>query len=116
MVMLYLAAGSPQHLYKGMQEYAVIGLMKIYWSKPSEKIITNIICIIFWKIVYMVSIKEDITPNPPFQFSGPLLVILRVSSNMDSGDTRQVLLIGSYHMCYENINVRVVKIEMNKQL
>ena len=57
-VMLYLASGSPQQLYKGMQEYAVIGLMKISWSKPSEKIITNTICIIFWRIVYMVSIKE----------------------------------------------------------
>ena len=36
----------------------------------------------------MVSIKEDIIPNPPFQFSGPLLVILSVYSNIDFGDTR----------------------------
>ena len=29
----------------------------------------------------MVSIKEDVVPNPSFQFSGPLLVILSVSEN-----------------------------------
>ena len=64
----------------------------------------------------MVSIKEDITPNPPFQSSELLLVILRVSSNVDFGDTRQDSLIGSYRMCSENRNKCVLKTEMNKQL
>ena len=27
-LMLYLAAGSPKHLYQGMQKYVVIGLLK----------------------------------------------------------------------------------------
>ena len=88
MVMLYLAAGSPQHIYQGMQKYVLIGLMKLYWSKPSGKIILDIICIISWRIVYMVSIKEEIIPNLPFQFPGPLLVILSVSGNVDFGDAR----------------------------
>ena len=47
MVMLHLAAGSHQHLYQSTQKYVVIVLMKIYWSKTSDKIISNIICIIF---------------------------------------------------------------------
>ena len=88
MVMLYLGAGLPHHLYQGMQKYFVIGLMKLYRSNSSDKIITNSICILFRRIVYMVSIKEDIIPNIPFQYSGTLLVILSVSRNMDFGDTR----------------------------
>ena len=64
----------------------------------------------------MVSIKEDITPNPPFQSSELLLVILRVSSNVDFGDTRQDSLIGSYRMCSENRNECVMKIKINKPL
>ena len=52
----------------------------------------------------MVFIKEEVTTNPPFQFSGPLLVILRVSVNVDFGDTRKVLLIVSYRVCYDNRN------------
>ena len=62
--------------------------------------------------MYMVSIKEDIIPNPPFQFSGPLLVILSVFFNVDFGDTRQVLLIFPYRMCSKYINLCVLAIEM----
>ena len=47
LVMSYLYAGSPQHLYQSMKKYVLLGLMKIYWSKPSDKIIPNSICIIF---------------------------------------------------------------------
>ena len=104
MVMSYLTYGSPKNLYQSMHKYVVIGLVKIYWSKPSENIVPNIICTILLRIKYMVSTKEEIIPNPPFQFSGPLLALLSVSSNVDFGDTRQVSLIGSYHTCYENIN------------
>ena len=50
----------------------------------------------------MVCIKEEIILNPPFQFSGPLLVILRVSRNVGFGYIRQVSLIGSYCMCSDN--------------
>ena len=53
--------------------------MKIYWIKMNEKIIPNSICIIFWILMCMVYIKEEIIPDPPFQYSGPLLVILSVS-------------------------------------
>ena len=41
----------------------------------------------------MMPIKEDIIPSPAFQYSGPMLVILSVSGNMDFGDTSEVLLI-----------------------
>ena len=104
LVMLYLTSGSPQHVYQDMQKYGLIVLIKVYWSNPSGKIIPNSISIILWRILYMVSIKEDITPNPPFQFSGPFLVILSVSRNVDFVDTRKVSLIGSYYMCSYNIN------------
>ena len=79
-----------EHLYQGMKKHVVIVLMKIYWSNTSDKIITNIIWINFWKILYMVSTKEDIIKNPPFQSSGTLLVIWSISRNVGFGDTRQV--------------------------
>ena len=88
MVIFYLAVGSPQHLYQCMQNCVVIRLMKLRWINSSDKIIPNSICIIFWRIVCMVSIKEELIPNPPFQYSGPLLVILSVSSNVYFGATR----------------------------
>ena len=46
MVMLYLAAVSPQHIYLDMQKYAMIGLMKRLWSNLCANIIQDIICII----------------------------------------------------------------------
>ena len=48
----------------------------------------------------MVSTKEDIVPSPPFQYSGPLLVILSVSRNVDFGDTREFLLTGLSHTTF----------------
>ena len=45
--MLYLAAGSHQHLYQYMQNYVVIGLIKIPWIDQGDKLILNSICIIF---------------------------------------------------------------------
>ena len=93
MVMLYLDYVSPQHLYQDMKKYVVIGLMNIYCIKLIENIINNSICIIFWRNICMVSIREEIIPNTPFQSPGPLLVILSVSSNVDFGDTSKVLLI-----------------------
>ena len=98
LVMFYLDAGSPQHIYQGIPSYFLILSMNIYWSKPIEKIIPNSIWIIFWRIAYMVSIKEEINQNPPLEYSGPLLVILSVSGNVDFGDTRQVSLLGYYFM------------------
>ena len=47
MMMLYLASGSHQQFYQRMQKYVVIESLKIYWSKPSENIIPNSICIMF---------------------------------------------------------------------
>ena len=41
----------------------------------------------------MVYIREEVIPNPLFHYSRTLLVILRISSNMDFVDTREVLLI-----------------------
>ena len=46
-VILYLASVSSQHLYQDMQKYVVIVLMNITWSKPSEKFIHSITCILF---------------------------------------------------------------------
>ena len=94
----------------GYEKYVVIGLLKIYYSNQSDKIILNIICIIFWSIVYMVSIKEEIIQNPPFQFPGPSFVVINVTRNVGFGDTRSVLLIGPYHMCSYNRDERVLKI------
>ena len=73
-----------------MQKYTVIVLMNISRINMSDRIITNSICIIFWSNICMVSIKEEIIQNPPFQFSGPVLVILIVSTNMYFGDTSEV--------------------------
>ena len=113
MVMFYLAAGTPQHFYQDRQKYVLIGVMNFYWSKSSDQIIPNSICNIIWRIFYVVSIKEEIPQNPPFQSSGPLLLVLNVSRNIDFCDTREVSLIGSYCMCYFNRNECVLKIVMN---
>ena len=88
MVVLCLADGSLQHIYQGMQRYGVIGLQNINWINMSDNIINNSICIIFLRIIYMVSIKKEVTKKLPFQISGPLLVILGVFGNVDFGDTR----------------------------
>ena len=56
----------PRTIYQDMKNFAVVVLMKIYQSKWSDKISTNIICIIFWSNMYMVSINEDIIPKPSF--------------------------------------------------
>ena len=69
--------------------------MKISWSKPSEKLIHDGICIIFWRNMCMISIMEEIIKKSPFKSSGKLLVILSISSNVDFGDTKEVLLIGN---------------------
>ena len=87
-MLLYLDFGSRQNLYQDIHKYDVIVLMKISWSDPSDKIIPNSICIIFWSNMCMVSIKEDIIPNLPFQSAGQLLFLSIVSSNVDFGDTR----------------------------
>ena len=54
--------------------------------------------------------------NPPFQYLWPLLFILSVFSNVDFVDTRHVVLIGPYLMCYNNIHECVLTIELNKPL
>ena len=94
MVMLYLAAGSLQHIYQDVQNYVVIGLMYISWSNPSDNNFHAIIFILFWRSVSMVFIREYIIPNPPFQSSGQFLVILIVFRNVDFGDTQKVSFIG----------------------
>ena len=99
-----------------MKKYVVIGLMKLYWSNQSENIIQNIICIIIWSDMCRVSIREEIIINPPYQTSRPLLVILIVSKIVDFWDTRLVLLIGPLCMWYDNINIYIMTIELNKIL
>ena len=64
----------------------------------------------------MVSIKDEIIPNPPFQYSRLLLVILSVWRNLDFGDNREVLLIDPYFMCYDNRNGYFMIIKLNKTL
>ena len=75
-----------------MQNYVVIVLMRISQINPSDKHFTNIIFVFLGEIL-MVSIKECIISNTPFQYSGPLFVILSVSRYLDFGDTREVSLI-----------------------
>ena len=70
-----------------MQKYDVIVLMKISQSKTIDKLIPNSILIILWSNMCMVYIREEIIPNPPFQSSGPFLVVLTVSRNVDFVDT-----------------------------
>ena len=77
-----------------MEKYVVISLMEIFWINPSDKLIQNSICIIFWRKMCMMSIKEEIIPSTPLRSSRPLLVIIVFSRNVDFGDTREVLLIG----------------------
>ena len=90
--------------------------MNIYWSNQGENLINNIICIIFWRNTFMISIRENIIPNLPFQSSSQLLDILSVPRNIYFDDTRKTLLIGPHFMYYENINECVLKIEMEKPL
>ena len=71
-----------------MQNYVVVILMKISWIYPSDNFIHNIICIIFWRKVCIVYIKEYIIPNPLFWSLGPLCVILNNYSDVYFGDTR----------------------------
>ena len=96
--MLYLDYLCPQHIYQDMQKYVKIVLMKLYWSKPGENLPTNIIFIIFWGKIRLMYIKEYIIPNPKFQSSGALLVILSISRNMNYSDTREVSFIVNYHI------------------
>ena len=46
-MMFYLDDGSLQNIYQDMQNYVVIGLMKLSCSNPSDKLIHNIICVVF---------------------------------------------------------------------
>ena len=101
-VILYLDAGSPQHLYQGIQKYVMTFLMNLPWSKPSYTLVPNIICIVLYRNMCMVSIKEYIIQNPPYQSSGPMLVILSISNNMEFGVTREVLSIGPQRICPGN--------------
>ena len=77
-----------------MQNSVVIILMNISCGKMIDRIINNSICTIFWSNMYMVSIREEIIPNPLFWSSGLFLYILSVYRNVDSGDTGEVSLIG----------------------
>ena len=64
----------------------------------------------------MVSIKEEIIPNTPFQSTGPLLVIWSVSDKETFCDTRDVLLIGTFFIFPNDRHEYFMKIEMNKPL
>ena len=88
-----MASGSPQNIYQYMKKFVVIVLIKIYQSKPSDKIIPDNICIIFWRNMCIVYIKEEIIKNLQFQYSGTLLVILSVSIKVSFGDNKEVSLI-----------------------
>ena len=61
----------------------------------------------------MVSIKEEIISDTPFQSSGQLLVILSVSRKVDFGDTREVSIIGNELMCSKDRHTFSLKTEMN---
>ena len=55
----------------GCEKYVLIVFIKLSWSNNSDMIIPNSICISFWRNMCMVSIKEEIISNIPFQSSGP---------------------------------------------
>ena len=64
LVMLYLASGLPQNIYQSMKKCVVIGIMKIYWSKTSDKIIPKSFYIFLKDHVYGVHQGTD-----PFKFA-----------------------------------------------
>ena len=68
-LMLYLTYWSPQHLYQDIQKYVVIVLMKLTWSNPSEKFLTDSICIIFWRNMCSMFIKILVITNTNSIFS-----------------------------------------------
>ena len=63
-------------------------LTEIYQSNLSDKIIANSICIVFWRNMGMVSIKEQMIPILTFQYLEALLIILIISNLVDFGYTR----------------------------
>ena len=87
MVMFNLDTVSTQNLYQDMQKYVVIVFMKLSQNNPSDKFFTKIIYIILWSNMCYVFIKDS-SLQIPFQFSGPLLVILSISRSVDFDDTR----------------------------
>ena len=90
LLIFWLTAVLTQHLYQDMKKYVVIVLMNIHRGNPRDNLIPNSISILFWRNMFMVSIKEDIIPNLSFYSSGPFLVIWSVSGNMYFDDTREV--------------------------
>ena len=56
-VMLYLASIKTQHLYRDIPNYIVIVLMKLSRINLSDKLLTNIICIIFWSKMFLMFIN-----------------------------------------------------------
>ena len=77
MVILYLAAGSTQHLYQDMRKYVVVGLMKPSWINKDDKILQNSIFIVLLGHMYRMSIRKETTATPPFQSSNKVLFILK---------------------------------------
>ena len=73
-----LVSVSPQHMYQGMWKYAMIGLLKIYWSKLSDK---------KFPIVFV-----SFSGGTCVWCIGPLLVILNPSHNVDFGDRHECVL------------------------
>ena len=98
------------------QKYVMTFLMNLTWGKPSYTLVPNIICIVLYRNMCMVSIKEYIIQNPPYQSSGPMLVILSISKNMEFGVTREVLSIGPQRICPDNRYKWVMTKEMNVYL
>ena len=92
LVFFWLAAQSHQYLYHYMKNHVAIVWTNIYWSKSSDKLINNIIFIIFWKNMCVVSIRKEIIPNILFWYKWQLFVILNVPRNVDFDDTWEVLL------------------------
>ena len=73
----------------------MIVLVNFYCINPSDKLIPDSICIIFFKNIFMMFIREDSIPNPAFQSLGLFFVILGVFVDVYFVNTREISFIGT---------------------
>ena len=117
--MLWLSTGSTLHMYQYLCKYIVVVLMKPSWINPGDNIINHIIHVIFWRNMYDISIRQEIIPNKPFNYSRQYLVILKnhlrmlinwsFSISIDFGDTRESSFRSPYCIYPDKINKTVGK-------
>ena len=91
-LVLYLAAVSPQHIYQDMQKVCC-GFLK--WIFPGLILVTSslpIVFVSFSEVTFVRCSWRERSLQIPFQYSGPLLVIWSISSNVNFGDTRWSLV------------------------